>query len=198
VAVYNEFLVTVAELAQRDGHLPTLKPHEQMLNPLRNQLRTIGLVPRTDCDRVVDFVVLLRNVIIHRGARASAALVASWQGLTPDQKNRWLRGTRRQYRGKVGEKVRLGPPEVNGTFAVLNRSLQEINDALASLLRRDTWAQLAVEDYILEHPPIGHRLEQSRLELSVVGFAKFLYRPLQLTVADVRPPILSFQASLRP
>jgi hypothetical protein len=184
VAVFNEFLVTALEMLQADGQgLDVGDPQRLMLGPLRAALGTAGMAMPEDQDRIMTFAQKLRNSIVHDGAVARAGIVAVWAGLSDGQRAIWTEDAGRTPSLVIGERIFLGPGEIRATLAVTTHLGRSTNDELERLISRESWARIAVEDWIATSPEKWPDWE--RRARNVHSYARYEYGTLALTVSEI-------------
>ncbi|MFA9432830.1 hypothetical protein [Egicoccus sp. AB-alg2] len=128
-------------------------------------------------------VRLSRNAHIHSGGRAESPLVnritkvaessfSSWEAFTGDTFPRY----------SIGDKVRLGLPELIGCLAVTKRLAEEANQFLQSAISRATWADMVVAEWRREPSP-GNPAQTLR---KVRGLARHRFAALSLSEDELK------------
>ena len=171
-------------MLQDDGQaIDAGPPHKLMLGPLRGALSAAGMNMPPDQERVMDFAQKLRNAIVHDGAVARGGIVSIWSELLPQQRAVWVEDAGRPPQLLPGERIPLGPGEVQATLAVTTHLGRAVNEELERLITRPTWARIAVEDWRSEFPRQWPDWE--RRARNALGWASQQYGSLQLVTAEI-------------
>lgn len=154
---------------------------------------------KTTADHLLDFVLKLRNTMMHGAGKVDEDLEKVWKNLPPAAKARWqsLAGRPFTYT-KVGLLPTLGWPEIMATLAVTKESAHEMNGRVQRALTRAQWAEVIARDYRdstkvgrrrFNAAPAGHGLagpEQDRVVQRLQGHAMTYYRDLAMTPVELR------------
>jgi hypothetical protein len=182
VAVYNEMLINAFDLLHQDGHVAG-DPRAMMLGQLRKKLRTAGLTPPSDAESMIDFVQRLRNRIIHLAGVADQSLLDAWTSATAPAKARWTRIAGHPQL-LVDKAVVLHYADVKAAYSAVNRSVVEVNQALARKVSRATWARVAVADWVSVADFSQGFSRQDALR-KARKYAASRYGPVGLTAAEL-------------
>lgn len=154
---------------------------------------------KTTADHLLDFVLKLRNTMMHGAGKVDEDLEKVWKNLPSAAKARWqsLAGRPFTYT-KVGVLPTLGWPEILATLAVTKESAHEINGRVGRALTRAQWAEAIARDYRdsttvgrrrFNAAPAGHGLtghEHDRVLQRLQGHALTYYRDLAMTPVELR------------
>ncbi|MFE0692903.1 hypothetical protein [Streptomyces sp. NPDC058869] len=154
---------------------------------------------KTTADHLLDFILKLRNTMMHGAGKVDEDLEKVWKNLPPAAKARWqgLAGRAFTYQ-KVGVLPILGWPEIMATLAVTKESAHEMNGRVLRALTRAQWAEVIARDYRdatavgrrrFNAAPAGHGLsgpEQDRVVQRLQGHAMTYYRDLAMTPVELK------------
>ncbi|MFD3976926.1 hypothetical protein [Streptomyces cyaneofuscatus] len=154
---------------------------------------------KTAAGHLLDFVLKLRNTMMHGAGKVDEELEKVWKNLPPAAKARWhsLAGRPFTYT-KVGVLPTLGWPEIMATLAVTKESAHEMNGRVRRALTRAQWAEVIARDYRdsttvgrrrFNAAPAGHGVagpELDRVVQRLQGHALTYYSDLAMTPAELR------------
>lgn len=126
----------------------------------------------------------VRNRIIHFSGVPGSRLLLEYRQLPGPARGGWEHLAKRPLtEAVVDHRLALGEGELIAVLATSRHLAQEVSSLLAHTIERQSWADIAVEDYRRSQPQkFGERDRQHR---RVKGFADRYYRPLRLTAEEI-------------
>lgn len=139
----------------------------------------------------LDALRLMRNCMIHDGARANqrlATTVGAWDESTEEA---WRRVAPSLRGIQEGQEIRFGHQHLILTLAVTKSLSREANVLIQNVIPRNVWADVIVEDVVEQNggvlPLIPERLRKVR------GTARFHYGALKLSSGELETAIARYQ-----
>ncbi|WP_369367028.1 hypothetical protein AB5L52_28775 [Streptomyces sp. CG4] len=184
LAIHEDFVKTCFDLLLRDSQITSAEIQSANASSMHRLFeRKTG--KRLPSDSIEQFHLIrrMRNAVIHAGGKPKQGLVAAANSLSSGALAQWVKvtGEHPATRVQLGVPVTFSHGGLVLALAVTKRISQEMNFALMGSLSRDTWADVALEDFIAEHPRLVH-IAQRKRKLS--GFLQSYYQALNLTEAE--------------
>ncbi|MGA5164634.1 hypothetical protein [Streptomyces pseudogriseolus] len=184
LAIHEDFVKTCFDLLLRDGQISSAEIRSADASSMHRLFeQKVGKQLPSDSIEQYHLIRRMRNAVIHAGGKPKQGLVTAASSLSPRALAQWMKvtGEPPATRVKLGVPVTFSHGELVLTLAVTKRISQEMNFALRDSLSRDTWADVALEDFVAEHPQLVH-IEQRKRKL--VGFLRSYYQALNLSEAE--------------
>ncbi|MFF7351606.1 hypothetical protein ACFZA1_02945 [Streptomyces filipinensis] len=184
LAIHEDFVKTCFGLLLRDGQISPAEIRSADASSMHRLFeQKVGKQLPGDSIEQYHLIRRMRNAVIHAGGKPKQGLVTAASSLSPSALAQWMKvtGESPATRVKLGVPVTFSHGELVLTLAVTKRISQEMNFALRDSLSRDTWADVALEDFIAEHPQLVHIAQRKR---KLVGFLRSYYQALNLTEAE--------------
>ncbi|MFE8921727.1 hypothetical protein [Streptomyces rochei] len=184
LAIHEDFVKTCFGLLLRDGQISPAEIRSADASSM-HRLFEQKVSKQLPGDSIEQYHLIrrMRNAVIHAGGKPKQGLVTAAGSLSPRALAQWMKvtGESPATRVKIGVPVTFSHGELVLTLAVTKRISQEMNFALRDSLSRDTWADVALEDFIAEHPQLVHIAQRKR---KLVGFLRSYYQALNLSEAE--------------
>lgn len=184
LAIHEDFVKTCFGLLLRDGQISSAEIRSADASSMHRLFeQKVGKQIPGDSIEQYHLIRRMRNAVIHAGGKPKQGLVTAANNLSPRALAQWMKvtGDSPATRVKIGVPVTFSHGELVLALAVTKRISQEMNFALRDSLSRDTWADVALEDFISEHPQLVHIAQRKR---KLVGFLRSYYQALNLTDAE--------------
>ncbi|MFE4173242.1 hypothetical protein ACFRR7_14520 [Streptomyces sp. NPDC056909] len=181
LAIHEDFVKTCFGLLLRDGQLSPGEIQGANASSMHRlfEQKAAKQLPRDSMEQF-HLIRRMRNAVIHAGGKPKQGLVAATNNLSARALAQWVKltGEHPAARIKLDVPVTFTQGELVLALAVTKRISQEMNTTLRDSLSRDTWADVALEDFVSEHPRLVH-VEQRKRKL--IGFLRSYYQVLNLT-----------------
>ncbi|MFJ3512968.1 hypothetical protein [Streptomyces luteogriseus] len=181
LAIHEDYVKTCFVLLLRDGQISSGEIRGADASSMHRLFeQKAGKQLPGDSIEQYHLIRRMRNAVIHAGGKPKQGLVTAANSLTPGTLAQWMKvtGESPATRVKLGVPVTFSHGELVLALAVTKRISQEMNFALRDSLSRNTWADVALEDFIAEHPRLVHIAQRKR---KLVGFLRSYYQALNLT-----------------
>ncbi|WP_218976527.1 hypothetical protein [Streptomyces sp. TLI_146] len=184
LAIHEDFANTCFALLLRDGQITSAEIRNARASSMHGLFeQKIGKQLPSDSIEQYHLIRRMRNAVIHAGGKPQQGLVTAANNLSHRALAQWMKvtGDSPATRVKIGVPVTFSHGELVLALAVTKRISQEMNFALRDGLSRDTWADVALEDFVSEHPQLVHIAQRKR---KLAGFLRSYYQALNLTNAE--------------
>jgi hypothetical protein len=184
LAIHEDFVKTCFALLLRDGQITPAEIRSADASSM-HRLFEQKVSKQLPGDSIEQYHLIrrMRNAVIHAGGKPKQGLVTAANSLSSRALAQWVKvtGESPATRVKLGVPVTFSHGELVLSLAVTKRISQEMNFALRDSLSRDTWADVALEDFIAEHPQLVHIAQRKR---KLTGFLRSYYQALNLSEAE--------------
>ena len=126
----------------------------------------------------------IRNRIVHFGGEAGARLRAEYRALPKEMSTAWTNVAGGPLMIDREGLLELGAGELYATLAFTRGLARSANETLAATLSRSYWLRIIVNDYRVCSPQ--HFGEKNRRARRITGYARTLYRPLDVHEDEIR------------
>ncbi|MFE6678590.1 hypothetical protein [Streptomyces sp. NPDC057729] len=184
LAIHEDYVKTCFGLLLKDGQIGTAEIRGADASSMHRLFeQKVGKQLPGDSIEQYHLIRRMRNAVIHAGGKPKQGLVTAANSLSPRALAQWVKvaGESPATRVKLGVPVTFSHGELVLALAVTKRISQEMNFALRGSLSRNTWADVALEDFTAEHPRLVHIAQRKR---KLVGFLRSYYQALNLTEAE--------------
>ena len=189
LAIHEDFVQTCFGLLIRSGQMTQAEADGAKAYSMHGIFeRKVGhRLPQESMEQF-HLIRKMRNAVIHAGGMPQPGLIASATSLSPNALSQWtkLTGGHPQVRISAGVPVSFSQGELILALAVTKRISQEMNYLLRDKLVRATWADVALEDFDIEHAALKHVSQKKR---KLPGFLNMNYRSLNLSQAELNSAI---------
>ncbi|MFJ3770549.1 hypothetical protein ACIPX0_02510 [Streptomyces sp. NPDC090075] len=189
LAIHEDFVQTCFGLLIKSGQMTQAEADATKAYSMHGAFeRKVGQKLPPDSMQQFHLIRRMRNAVIHAGGIPEPSLVRATAGLSQSALAQWIKltGEHPQNRVSPGLPVTFSHGELILALAVTKRISQEMNYLLRDRLKRAAWADVAVEDFGVEHPTLKHISQKER---KLPGFLGTYYRPLNLTEAELNSAI---------
>ncbi|MFD9161509.1 hypothetical protein ACFVZ8_05765 [Streptomyces sp. NPDC059558] len=185
LAIHEDFVKTCFNLLLRDGQISPSEVEGANASSMHRifEQKVSRRLPGSSIEQY-HLIRRMRNAVIHAGGKPKQGLVNAANGLSSGALTQWVKvtGDSPATRVKLGIPVTFSHGELVLTLAVTKRISVEMNLALRDGLSRATWADVALEDFVAEHPHLVHIAQRKR---KLAGFLRSFYLALNLTEAEL-------------
>ncbi len=128
----------------------------------------------------------VRNCIAHNGGRVGNQVNDAFTAMSPNAKGEWERITGAPMADLIqAGRIVVGAGHISLAFAITKRLGREINKALVSIIPRNAWAQIAVEDYDQSTKTSRRPRNSDQWFRGLAGYVRFNYGPLKLNDSEL-------------
>ena len=183
-SVFEDLVTGAISLLQADG-AGKVEGNAQSLQVRLTYVATTTSVAYEPLDmELIDFLRVLRNHIIHRGATLDSDLRDNWTSLSNEARGEWEKLAKQPFDlVGTGGRIAAGSGELVASLAVSSRMARQLAAQLATHLSSTTWAAAAIDDFAPTHP--GGLRARPTLEREVQGFVRFNYSGASLSRSEV-------------
>ncbi|WP_143661196.1 hypothetical protein [Streptomyces sp. ms115] len=189
LAIHEDFVQTCFGLLIRSGQMTQAEADGAKAYSMHGLFeRKVGhRLPQESMEQF-HLIRKMRNAVIHAGGMPQSGLIGSATRLSNSALSQWIKitGAHPQVRISAGIPVSFSHGELILSLAVTKRISQEMNYLLRDKLARATWADVALEDFDIEHATLKHISQKKR---KLPGFLNTNYRPLNLSQAELSSAI---------
>ncbi|MFI0723906.1 hypothetical protein [Streptomyces sp. NPDC021224] len=189
LAIHEDYVKTCFSLLRRDRRITSAEIQGAKASNMHGLFeQKVGNQLPGDSIEQFHLIRGMRNAVIHAGGKPKSGLVAAANSLSANALAQWMKltGEHPAARIALGVPVTLSHGELVLALAVTKRISQEMNFALKDTLSRDTWADVALEDFVSEHPQLVHIAQRKR---KLAGFLHSYYQALDLSEAETTSAI---------
>ncbi|MET7971701.1 hypothetical protein ABZW44_01240 [Streptomyces mirabilis] len=181
LAIHEDFVKTCFDLLIRAGQITPAEVRSTDASSMHRAFENkVGQrLPNASMEQF-QLIRRMRNAVIHAGGKPKQGLVNAANNLSSSALTQWTKitGEHPATRVKLGVPVTFSHGELILALAVTKRISQEMNFSLRDSLSRATWADVALEDFVSEHPQLVHIAQRKR---KLGGFLRSYYQALNLT-----------------
>ncbi|WP_147975789.1 hypothetical protein [Streptomyces sp. MS191] len=184
LAIHEDFVKTCFGLLLRDGQISPAEIRGADASSMHRifEQKVGKQLPGSSIEQY-HLIRRMRNAVIHAGGKPKQGLVNAAKNLSSGALAQWMKvtGESPAARVRLGVPVTFSHGELVLALAVTKRISLEMNFALRDSLSRATWADVALEDFVAEHPRLVHIAQRKR---KLTGFLRSYYQALNLTEVE--------------